>query len=133
MDNKPFKYPEGATPEQVGKLAERLERGRQMSGQKPDLTKQEIRRKQHYNKLWNINKGVKYVGSRQHLYDKKPTKTNLPKVDVDSISKGINNYMELTKKDEETKRPENFDKKFRDPDMDKGLGALVPIDKNLKK
>ena len=41
--------------------------------------------------------------------------------------------MELTKKDEETKRPENFDKKFRDLDMDKGLGALVPIDKNLKK
>ena len=52
---------------------------------------------------------------------------------VESISKGISNYIELTKKDEETKRPENFDKKFRDPDMDKGLGALVPINKNLKK
>ena len=34
MDNKPFKYPEGATPEQVGKLAERLERERQMTGGK---------------------------------------------------------------------------------------------------
>ena len=41
--------------------------------------------------------------------------------------------MELTKKDEETTRPENFDKKFRDTDMDKGLGSLVPINKNLKK
>jgi uncharacterized protein YjgD (DUF1641 family) len=52
---------------------------------------------------------------------------------VESISKGITNYIELTKEDEEPKRPENFDKKFRDPDMDKGLGALVPINKNLKK
>ncbi len=104
MDNKPFKYPEGATPEQVGKLAERLERGRQMSGQRPDLTKQEIRRKKPYNRACNINKNVK--------------------VDIESISKGISNYIELTKGNE-TKRSENFDRKFRDPDMDRGIGALT--------
>ena len=40
--------------------------------------------------------------------------------------------MELSKSNE-TKRSENFDKKFRDTDMDKGLGSLVPINKNLKK
>ena len=66
---------------------------------------------------------------RSKLKPKKP----IPKVDVESISKGISNYMELTKKEEEPERPENFDKKFRDPDMDKGLGSLVPINKNLKK
>ena len=31
MDKKQYKYPERATPEQVGKLAERLERSRQMT------------------------------------------------------------------------------------------------------
>ena len=57
----------------------------------------------------------------------------IPKVDIASISKRINDYIKLTKEIEETKRPENFDKKFRDPDMRKGLGSLVPINKNLKK
>ena len=32
--NKPFKYPKEATPEQVGKLAENLEREFQMTGEK---------------------------------------------------------------------------------------------------
>ena len=32
--NKPFKYPKEATPEQVGKLAENLEREFQMTGGK---------------------------------------------------------------------------------------------------
>ena len=40
--------------------------------------------------------------------------------------------MELSKSNE-TKRSENFDMKFRDTDMDKGLGSLVLINKNLKK
>ena len=74
-----------------------------------------------------------YIHKKNSRWSKQKPKKVIPKVDVASISKGINNYMELTKKDEETKRPENFDKKFRDLDMDKGLGALVPIDKNLKK
>ena len=62
----------------------------------------------------------------------KPKKP-IPKIDVPSISEGISKYIQLTKKEEEPERPENFGKKFRDPDMEKGLGSLVPKDKNLKK
>ena len=99
------------------------------------------RRKKYYEVLWDLpdpkKKGPQYVGIRNFTYPeddlKQKPKKVIPKVDVASISKGISNYMELTKKEEEPERLENFDKKFRDPDMDKGLGALVPIDKNLKK
>ena len=111
---------------------------------------QKTRRRDYYSQLWNVQLDPKKMHNQdlknnmrkwirqadeeryKSLKSLKPKKP-IPKVDLPSISKGISNYMELTKKEEETKRPENFGKKFRDPDMDKGLGALVPIDKNLKK
>ena len=99
------------------------------------------RRKKHYMEdLWKIDpkkKGPQYVGIRNFTYPeddlKQKPKKVIPKVDVASISKGISNYMALTKKEKPIQRPEFLDKKFRDPDMDKGLGSLVPKDKNLKK
>ena len=112
---------------------------------------QKARRKAFYSTTWGVELDPKKMHNqdlknnmkkwiRQADEDRykslKPlpkTKKVIPKVDVASISKGINNYMELTKKEEEPERSENFDKKFRDPDMDKGLGSLVPINKNLKK
>ena len=103
------------------------------------------RRKKHYMEdLWKIDpkkKGPQYVGSRRHLYNEKPKpKKAMPKkIDVPSISEGISKYLYLTKKNVETilpvlqgrvpppgrvEPPENFGKKLRDPDMDKGLGSL---------
>ena len=88
------------------------------------------RRKKHYMEdLWKIDpkkKGPQYVGSRRHLYNEKPKpKKVMPnKIDVPSISEGISKYLYLTKKKERVQPPENFGKKFRDPDMDKGLGSL---------
>ena len=112
---------------------------------------QKARRKAFYSTAWgveldpkkmhnqdlknNMKKWIRQADEDRYKSLKplpKPKKP-IPKVDVESISKGISNYMELTKKEEETKRPENFGKKFRDPDMEKGLGSLVPINKNLKK
>ena len=112
---------------------------------------QKARRKAFYSTAWgveldpkkmhnqdlknNMKKWIRQADEDRYKSLKPLTKTKkvIPKVDVASISKGINNYMELTKKEEEPERPENFGKKFRDPDMDKGLGSLVPKDKNLKK
>ena len=57
------------------------------------------RRKAYYLKLWDLDpkkKGPQYVGIRKYTYPE--VKKVIPKVDVESISKGINNYMELTKK-----------------------------------
>ena len=73
-----------------------------------------------------------YIHKKNSRWSKQKPKKVIPKVDVASISKGISNYMELSKSNE-TKRSENFDMKFRDTDMDKGLGSLVLINKNLKK
>lgn len=108
---------------------------------------QKTRRRDYYSQLWdvqldpkkmhnqdlknNMRKWIRQADEERYksLKSLKPKKT-IPKVDLPSISKGISNYMELTKKEEETKRPETFGKKFRDPDMEKGLGSLVPKDKN---
>ena len=108
---------------------------------------QKTRRRDYYSQLWdvqldpkkmhnqdlknNMRKWIRQADEERYksLKSLKPKKT-IPKVDLPSISKGISNYMELTKKEVETKRPETFGKKFRDPDMEKGLGSLVPKDKN---
>ena len=108
---------------------------------------QKTRRRDYYSQLWNVQLDPKKMHNQdlknnmrkwirqadeeryKSLKSLKPKKP-IPKVDLPSISKGISNYMELTKKEEETKRPETFGKKFRDPDMEKGLGSLVPKDKN---
>tara|TARA_Y100000294_G_C8358016_1_gene257546 strand:+ start:78 stop:470 length:393 start_codon:yes stop_codon:yes gene_type:complete len=107
---------------------------------------QKARRRDYYSQLWdvqldpkkmhnqdlknNMRKWIRQADEERYksLKSLKPKKP-IPKVDLPSISKGISNYMELTKKEEETKRPENFGKKFRDPDMEKGIGSLDPNDK----
>ena len=104
---------------------------------------QKARRKAFYSKAWDVqldskkmhnqdlkNNMKKWIRQADEDRSKLKPKKPIPKVDVESISKGISNYMELTKKEEEPERIENFGKKFRDPDMDKGLGSLVPKDKN---
>ena len=114
-----------------------------MTKNNPKEEAQKARRKAFYSKAWDVQLDPKKMHSqdlknnmkkwiRQADEDRaklKPKKV-IPKVDVESISKGINNYMELKKGQIiiDT-RPQDFGKKFRDDDLDKGLGALVPIQK----
>ena len=103
---------------------------------------QKSRRKDYYSKLWdvqldpkkmhnqdlknNMKKWIRYADEERYKSLKplpKPKKV-IPKVDVPSISEGISKYIYLTKRKEKVQEPENFGKKFRDPDMEKGLGSL---------
>ena len=113
-----------------------------------EIEAQKSRRRAFYSNAWgveldpkkmnnqdlknNMKKWIRYADEERYKSLKplpKPKKV-IPKVDVPSISEGISKYIQLTKKEEEPERIENFGKKFRDPDMDKGLGSLVPKDKN---
>ena len=103
---------------------------------------QKTRRKDFYSRAWgveldpkkmhnqdlknNMKKWIRQADEDRYKSLKplpKPKKV-IPKVDVPSISEGISKYIQLTKKEEEPERIENFGKKFRDPDMEKGLGSL---------
>jgi len=93
---------------------------------------QKARRRDHYSKLWDVQLDPKKMHNQDLKNNMKKwireadqeKKKPIPKVDVDSISKGISNYMALTKKEKPIQRPEFLDKKFRDPDMDKGIVAI---------
>ena len=61
------------------------------------------------------------------------SKKPIQKIDVGSISKGISEYLALTKKEKPIKRPEFLNKKFRDPDMDKGIVSVFGGYPNPKK
>ncbi len=102
MDKKQYKYPERATPEQVGKLAERLERSRQMTGSdgrydKPK-PKKPVVKKEISKKVSDILKTIKPI----NIDNYKTYKSSLPRAPIP--------IPDLTKR--------------RDPDMDKGLGSL---------
>jgi hypothetical protein len=102
---------------------------------------QKSRRRDYYSKLWdveldpkkmhkqdlknNMRKWVRQADEERYksLKSLKPKKPIL-KVDVPSISEGISKYIYLTKRKENIQPPENFGKKFRDPDMEKGIGSL---------
>jgi len=112
---------------------------------------QKSRRKAFYSKAWNVELDPKNMHNQdlknnmktwirqadEERYKSlkplpKPKKVMPNKIDVPSISEGISKYIYLTKRKEQVQEPENFGKKFRDPDMEKGIGSLpkdVKIDK----
>ena len=102
MDKKQYKYPDRASPEQFGKLAERLERDRQMTGSdgrydKPK-PKKPAAKKEISKKVSDILKTIKPIS----IDNFKTYKSFLPRATIP--------MPDLTKR--------------RDPDMDKGLGSL---------
>ena len=102
MDKKQYKYPDRASPEQFGKLAERLERDRQMTGSdgrydKPKAKKPAVK-KEISKKVSDILKTIKPIDIDNY----KTYKSSLPRAPIP--------IPDLTKR--------------RDPDMDKGLGSL---------
>jgi len=115
INTKPKPYPKQATPEQVGKLAERLERNAQMTGGKGPFTKI-----------------ADNLGKKKPIIKNpfKPTATNystfkidpvLP-VDFFKLSKPDPQLMELKRRvDESEKR--NLEEKIREANS--GLGGLM--------
>ena len=102
MDKKQYKYPDRGTPEQFGKLAERLERDRQMTGSdgrydKPK-PKKPAAKKEISKKVSDILKTIKPIDIDNY----KTHRNTSPRAPIP--------IPDLTKR--------------RDPDMDKGLGSL---------
>ena len=123
-------YASHATPEQVGKLAERLERSRQMTGEestwnsmkrtaKTPAEKKEIRQiiLEDYKK-----NGAKDMDPDDLRWIGKGKLNPIEiKIDVDGITSSINNYVNAKRANEPVAPP----KKQRDPDLNKGLGYLL--------
>ena len=135
--NKKPHYPTQATPEAFGKLAERIERARQMRGEPKEMStwemlkkgadtpeeKKEIRQilSEDYKKnggQWMSKDDLKWIGK-----GKMPEPV---KIDIEGVSKSINNYINLTQpiKETPTVAPQ---RKFRDPDLDKGLASILGV------
>ena len=123
-------YASHATPEQVGKLAERLERSRQMTGEESTwnsmkrTAKTPSEKKEIRNIIWEDYKkngaanmdpdDLKWIGKGKL----NPIEI---KIDVDGISSSINNYVNAKRANEPVAPP----KKEIDPDLNKGLGYLL--------
>jgi hypothetical protein len=134
--NKKPHYPTQATPEQFGKLAERVERARQMTGEKKQLTSWEIMKKaadtpEEKKEIREIIRedykkhGAKDMDPDDLKWIGKGKITDPVKIDINGISESINNYINLTRPIKETVEVPPTRKKFRDPDLDKGLAAIL--------
>jgi len=124
------RYAAHATPEQVGKLAERLERSRQMTGEestwnsmkrtaKTPAEKKEIRQiiLEDYKK-----NGAKDMDPDDLKWIGKGKLNPIEiKIDVDGISSSINNYVNAKRANEPVAPP----KKQRDPDLNRGLASII--------
>jgi len=125
-------YPTQASPEMMGKAAERIERARQMTGEKKQLStwdllkkaadtpqeKKEIREiiREDYKKNGAKNMDpddLKWIGKGKVATD--------VKIDVSGISESINNYINATAQPAPLAPP----KKQRDPDLDAGIVSVL--------
>ena len=99
---------------------------------------QRIRRKNHYNKLYGISKeynGVKYVGSRQHLYDdekRKPIKKKpIQKDIIDIYNPSFTNLQLLRKTVDEIKPVKPLQQFYNDvverENNTRGIRSFDPI------
>jgi len=131
INNKPT-YPTQATPEMMGKAAERIERARQMTGEPKQLStwdllkkaadtpeeKKEIREiiREDYKKNGAKNMDpddLRWIGKGKVATD--------VKIDVSGISESINNYINATAQPAPLAPP----KKQRDPDLDAGIVSVL--------
>ena len=130
-----YQYPTRGTPEQFGKLAERVERARQTSGEEPEMStwnllkkaadtpeeKKEIRAiiqedyKKHGPKDMDPD-DLKWIG--------KGKVTAGIKIDVKGISDSVNTYINAQRKFMKPSRPPP---KKPDPDLNRGLAAILGV------
>jgi hypothetical protein len=123
------RYPTQASPEQFGKLAERIERSRQMTGGPStwDIYKKAADTPQEKKEIREIiREDYKKNGPKNmdpddlKLIGKGKITPNI-KIDVSGISSSINNYINATRANAPVPPP----KKQRDPDLDLGLASLI--------
>jgi len=130
--NKKPTYRKEADPVTFGKAAERIERARQMTGEKKQLSSWEIMKKaadtpQEKKEIREIiredykKNGPKNMDSDDLKLIGKGKITPNIKIDVSGISESINNYINATSAPEPVPPP----KKQRDPDLDLGLASLI--------
>ena len=122
------RHPTQASPEAFGKLAERIERSRQMTGGPStwDIYKKAADTPQEKKEIREIiREDYKKHGPKNmdpddlKLIGKGKITPNI-KIDVSGISSSINNYINATRANAPVPP-----KKQRDPDLDLGLASLI--------
>ena len=95
--NKPFKYPKEATPEQVGKLAENLEREFQMTGEKStkDAKIKKIKKYEEPQIDENINK----ISESRVRYETLRSKRKPPEI-FEKNNSGLAGLLQVSKSKE---------------------------------
>ena len=131
--NRQPKYPTQASPRQIGDLAEKLEKQRQMTGgtslwddmkatAKTPAEKKEIR-----ETIWQDYKrnGAKNMAEADLRWIGKSKYAPVAdfKIDASGISDSINNYIKAT----QVHAPTELRKKERDPDLSGGLAAILGV------
>ena len=139
INNKPH-YPTQASPEAFGKLAERVERARQMTGEKKQMSTWEMMKKaadtpEEKKEIREIlredykKNGTKWMSEDDKKWIGKGTVSTDIKIDIDGISESINNYINATHVPpvlEPTLRAyASLPKEKKDPDLDKGLASIL--------
>lgn len=129
--NRKPRYPTQATPQQVGQLAERLEKSRQMAGQESmwDSMKRTAKTPQEKQEIRDIikkdykNHGAKDMADSDLKWIGKSKYAPLAdfKIDASGISTSINNYINTSRVNAPVAPP----KKQRDPDLNLGLASIL--------
>ena len=130
-----YQYPTQASPEAFGKLAERVERARQMRGEPKEMSTWELLKKaadtpEEKKEIREIiredykKNGAKYMDPDDLKWIGKGKISPPVKIDVSGISESINNYINLTRPIQpvEIKPPP---KKQRDPDLELGIASVI--------
>jgi len=128
--NRKPRYPTQATPQQVGQLAERLEKSRQMAGQESiwDAMKRTANTPQEKKEIRDIiqedykkhgakdmaDSDLKWIGKSKY----KPLADF--KIDAEGISSSINNYINATRNVPAPPPPKEID-----PDLNSGVASLL--------
>ena len=93
--NKPFKYPKEATPEQVGKLAENLEREFQMTGEK-SIKDAKIKKIKKYEEP-QIDENINKISESRVRYETLRSKRKPPEI-FEKNNSGLAGLLQVSKR-----------------------------------
>ena len=93
--NKPFKYPKEATPEQVGKLAENLEREFQMTGEN-SIKDAKIKKIKKFEEP-ELNKDISKIAESRVRYETLRNKRKPPEI-FEKNNSGLAGLLQVSKR-----------------------------------
>ena len=93
--NKPFKYPKEATPEQVGKLAENLEREFQITGEK-SIKDAKIKKIKKYEEP-QIDENINKISESRVRYETLRSKRKPPEI-FEKNNSGLAGLLQVSKR-----------------------------------